>query len=331
MLVAMDENEIKRVDDPHAAELSCNQVQSLVRAMESIDVGVAPVGTARGDGCEQSEVSCADDDGLIKAILAIHESAADLMAQSLSMLMKTSVQFGSVSVKPLPGSAACAARERFSWLSILEPNPLAQSWVLSVPPGLSFVFVDRMLGGDPTAGEAFDRTMTSLERNLMLPVIQAVMDSIQKAWKPIEDILWSANHVSTDAIEPTYGSSSEVILAVSFEVGLCKNSGLIRLDIPLSSLASVRPKLSEGNVVGLTPAEPLARNIASAPVDISVSVAKSTIKTSDLLGLSVGDVIASETSTNAPLEMMIHRVPKFKVQVGSHQGRKAVQIVESIE
>ncbi len=60
-------------------------------------------------------------------------------------------------------------------------------------------------------------------------------------------------------------------------------------------------------------------------------MARSTIRTGDLLDLNVGDIIATEKGVDEPLELTIQNVPKFKIRAGALKGNKAIQIEATLD
>jgi flagellar motor switch protein FliM len=59
---------------------------------------------------------------------------------------------------------------------------------------------------------------------------------------------------------------------------------------------------------------------------VVVELATTRITTSDMLGLRVGDVIASEKDVREPLVVSVQGIPKFVASPGKYKGRKAIQI-----
>ena len=55
-------------------------------------------------------------------------------------------------------------------------------------------------------------------------------------------------------------------------------------------------------------------------------LARSTIKTSELFGLEVGDVISTDKDINHPLEVEIANQVKYLASPGAYKGRKAIKI-----
>jgi flagellar motor switch protein FliM len=131
---------------------------------------------------------------------------------------------------------------------------------------------------------------------------------------------------------------NEVVILVGFEVLLGKNRGMLNLCIPFNTIENYNSKLSRNGWVGYGKGKPtdqtrgkITGSVDAAPVDIVVTLARSKIRTSDLLDLSVGDVITTEKEVQEPLELSIQEVPKFQTRAGAFKGKKAVQIESVIE
>jgi flagellar motor switch protein FliM len=70
----------------------------------------------------------------------------------------------------------------------------------------------------------------------------------------------------------------------------------------------------------------ISNQIAEAPLEVVVELATTRITTSDMLGLRVGDIIASEKDIRESLLVYVQGVPKFVASPGKYKGRKAIQI-----
>jgi flagellar motor switch protein FliM len=70
----------------------------------------------------------------------------------------------------------------------------------------------------------------------------------------------------------------------------------------------------------------VGNRIAEAPVEVVVELATTKITTSDMLGLRVGDIIASEKDIREALMVYVQGKPKFYASPGKYKGRKAIQI-----
>jgi flagellar motor switch protein FliM len=61
-------------------------------------------------------------------------------------------------------------------------------------------------------------------------------------------------------------------------------------------------------------------------VGLTVTLARSTIKTVDLFDLQVGDIISTEKDVRELMDVEIADVVKFQASPGSLKGRKAIKI-----
>jgi flagellar motor switch protein FliM len=217
------------------------------------------------------------------------------------------------------------------WHSVMSPETTVGDWHLEVCPELCCVMVDKMLGGNPEAGATFTRHMTEIELRLMGRVVEQTLETIEEAWRRVSEVHWVARH---NEKRPSGKPMHEAAVQIRFEVALCENSGSIRLSIPRPTIEALQPCLGDlarsihsGDAVK----QRHAHNVASAPIDVVANVAHSTIHSTDLLELNVGDVIATEKRVDEPLELTIHNVPKFIIRAGSLRGNKAVQIENAID
>ena len=113
---------------------------------------------------------------------------------------------------------------------------------------------------------------------------------------------------------------------------------MMNLCIPFNTIESFNTKLSRNGWVGYGKGKPtdatkhkISQNVDRAMIDVVVTLARSRIRTGDLLDLSIGDVITTEQEVTDPLELAVQDVPKFNAKAGAFKGKKAVQIDSFIE
>lgn len=71
----------------------------------------------------------------------------------------------------------------------------------------------------------------------------------------------------------------------------------------------------------------LVRNLTRAPLEVTGLLATTTITMQDLLGLSVGDIIVTETPATKPISVCVERERKFLANLGQFKGNRALKIV----
>jgi flagellar motor switch protein FliM len=160
-----------------------------------------------------------------------------------------------------------------------------------------------------------------------------LLNELKESWENVIDLEFEIERVESNPQLVQIVPPNEVVVLVSLDVSIGKNRGLINLCIPFNTIERFNSKLSNSGWVGYAKSSAneqtrstVARSVDAAPVKIVVTLARSRIKTSDLLQLSVGDIITTEQEVKDPLEIAIQDVPKLVGRPGSLKGRKAIRI-----
>ena len=213
----------------------------------------------------------------------------------------------------------------------LRASCLPKDVVLHIDADLAHAVVNRMLGGTDETSVAEDREFTMMESRLMLRFATELATSLQQAIDP--------ERVSAPCVQQLDASNR-----YDLDLGVGPSCTIIPLRIEWSNQRGVAALLLPQEVVnGLLASDTCeksdsadddaftSKQILDMKLDVSVVVAKSKVKTADLLSLKVGDIITTERSVKDPLDLVVQGVPKFKVTPGAHQGNKAVKIVHAID
>jgi len=269
----------------------------------------------------------------MRAMHSLHEGIARNFGASISNLLRTMIEVKLLSVDQLTYSEFVSSLDNPSCFNVIEVLPLEGHWIMDIAPALSYAVIDRMLGGDPNPSDAIKRPLTEIENRLMGRVVQKFLEELKAAWENIADLSLAIESTESNPQLVQIVPPNEVVILVGFEVLLGRNRGMMNLCIPFNTIEKYNSQLSSNGWVGFGKASPTAgtrsqitRNVDAAPVDVVVTLARSTIRTGDLLGLAIGDVITTEKEISAPLELAIQDVPKFHARAGAFKGKKAVQI-----
>ncbi|MCG8651344.1 MAG: flagellar motor switch protein FliM [Pirellulales bacterium] len=341
--------------------LSQNQVESLLKAMESVEgappkpdapkptpekkkkapaavspaAPAAPAGRVTAYDFKRPERAGKDQ---MRAMHSLHESLARNFGAAVSAMLRTMIEVKLLSVDQLTYSEFVFSLDNPSYFNVLRPQPLEGNWILDIAPSLSYAVIDRMLGGDPNPNDTVRRPLTEIESRLMGRVVQAFLKQLATSWENIVELELEVESVESNPQLVQIVPPNEVVILVGFEVLLGKNRGMMNLCIPFNTIESFNSQLSRNGWVGYGKGKPteesrgkITNNIDRAPVDIVVTLARSTIRTGDLLQLSVGDIITTEKEVKDPLELAVQNVPKFNARAGSFKGKKAVKIESIVE
>ncbi|MFK8115511.1 MAG: flagellar motor switch protein FliM [Rubripirellula sp.] len=338
--------------------LSQNQVESLLKAMEDVDGAAKPQppkfsteksptagASSQGPANTSARVTAYDfkrpervGKDQMRAMHSLHETLARNFGASVSGMLRTMIEVKLLSVDQLTYSEFVFSLDNPSCFNVLKPEPLDGNWILDIAPTLSYAIIDRMLGGDPNPNDAVRRPLTEIETRLIGRVVELFLVQLRSSWENIVDLKLEVESVESNPQLVQIVPPNEVVILVGFEILLGKNRGMLNLCIPFNTIENYNSKLSRNGWVGYGKGKPtnesrgkITTSVDNAPVDVVVTLARSKIRTGDLLDLSIGDIITTEKEVNVPLELAVQDVPKFQASAGAFKGKKAVQIRSVID
>lgn len=269
----------------------------------------------------------------MRAMHSLHESIARNFGAVVSGILRTMIEVKLLSVDQMTYSEFVFSLDNPSCFNILNPLPLEGNWILDIAPALSYALIDRMLGGDAEPGAIIRRPLTEIENRLVGRLVTAFLVQLHDAWRNVIALEIDVDRVESNPQLVQIVPPNEVVILVCFEVTLGKNRGMINLCIPFNTVERFNSQLSNNGWVGYGKTKPteatrktISENVDIAAVDLVVTLARSKIRTADLLDLNVGDVITTEQDVSSALELSVQGVPKFTARPGAFRGKKAVRI-----
>jgi flagellar motor switch protein FliM len=274
----------------------------------------------------------------MRAMHSLHETIARNFGAVVSGMLRTMLEVKLLSVDQMTYSEFVFSLDNPSCFNVLKADPLEGNWILDISPALSYAVIDRMLGGDPEPGTPIRRPLTEIENRLIGRLVSAFLAELRDAWLNIVPLDLAITSVESNPQLVQIVPPNEVVILICFEVTLSRNRGMINLCIPFNTIERFNTQLSNNGWVGYSRSRPtpetratISSNVDTAAVDIIVTLARSKIKTGDLVDLSVGDLITTEKDVALPLELSVQGVPKFHARPGAFRGKKAVRIDGIIE
>jgi flagellar motor switch protein FliM len=190
-------------------------------------------------------------------------------------------------------------------------------------------------GSDPTPPTR--RPLTEIELRLVSRITDLFCKELKHAWENVLDLNLSIDRVESNPQLVQIVPPNEVVVLISFELTLGDARGMVNLCIPFNSIERIATRLSSNSWVSYgkksATAESIQRisgQLSNAVVEVVVELAETHISTADLIGLRVGDIIATEKDVERPLVVSIEGRPKFHAQAGAFKGRKAIQLIGAI-
>jgi len=323
--------------------LSQEEVESLLSAMEAGAAGRAAAINRAGmasSGRMREKVTLYDfrrpervGKEQMRALQSLHEGFSRNFSAALSALLRTIVEVKLTSVDQLTYSEFIFSLENPTCFNLLRAEPLEGNLILDINPSILFPIINRLLGGSKESSAPTRRPLTEIELRLVGRITNLFLAEMKHAWDNVLPLKLSVERVESNPQLVQLVPPNEVVVLISFEITLADTRGMINLCIPYNSIERIGSKLSSNGWVtyGKTGANDdtrleIARALDSSVVELVVTLADTTIRTSDLVGLRVGDIITTEKDVRMPLDVHVQGVTKFHATAGALKGRKAIQV-----
>jgi flagellar motor switch protein FliM len=274
----------------------------------------------------------------MRSLQTMHEAFGRNFGAALSALLRTIVELKLTSVDQLTYSEFVFSLENPTCFNLINAAPLEGQLILDINLSLLFPIIDRLLGGGNDAAPPARRPLTEIELRLVSRITDLFCKEMKHAWENVLDLDLSIDRVESNPQLVQIVPPNEVVVLISFEITLGDARGMMNLCIPFNSIERISNRLSANNWVsyGTKKATPenikrISGQLSDAVVEVVVELAETNISTSDLIGLRVGDIIATEKDVERPLVVSIEGRPKFHAQPGAFKGRKAIQVMGTIE
>jgi flagellar motor switch protein FliM len=324
--------------------LSQAEVESLLSAMDSREADViADAATSRirhRDKISPYDFKRPERVGKeqMRSLQTMHEAFGRNYGASLSALLRTIVELKLTSVDQLTYSEFVFSLENPTCFNLINAAPLEGQLILDINLSLLFPIIDRLLGGGIDPGMPARRPLTEIELRLVARITDLFCKEMKQAWENVLELDLAIDRVESNPQLVQIVPPNEVVVLISFELTIGEARGMMNLCVPFNAIERISTRLSSNSWVsyGKKLATPeniqrISSQLTDAVVEVVVDLAETNISTSDLIGLRVGDIIATEKDVARPLVVSIEGRPKFHAQPGAFKGRKAIQVVGLIQ
>jgi flagellar motor switch protein FliM len=323
--------------------LSQAEVESLLSAMDSRESDViADAATSRirhRDKVSPYDFKRPERVGKeqMRSLQTMHEGFGRNFGAALSALLRSIVELKLSSVDQLTYSEFVFSLENPTCFNLINAAPLEGQLILDINLSLLFPIIDRLLGGGSDSGTVVRRPLTEIELRLVSRITDLFCAEMKHAWENVLELDLTIDRVESNPQLVQIVPPNEVVVLISFELSIGDARGMMNFCIPFNAIERISGRLSSNSWVsyGKKTATPenikrISGQLSDALVEVVVDLADTTISTSDLIGLRVGDIIATEKDVERPLMVSVEGRPKFEAKAGAFKGRKAIQVTGTI-
>ena len=221
-------------------------------------------------------------------------------------------------------------------LNLLHLNPLRGTSLMAFSPGLVFMAVDNLFGGDgrfPTKADG--REFTPTEQRVIHRMLSMAREAYEFAWSSIYKIkteyIRSEIQVKFTSIT---SSPNDVVVTTLFSVEIGSHRGEFNICIPFSTIEPLRELLSnppmdnsrheDSHWRGL-----LASQMRETELELTARFADIGTRLSSVMQMKKGDIIALDKQEF--IEASVGGVPVFTARYGAVNNQYALKVEQMIQ
>jgi len=270
----------------------------------------------------------------IRTLQAMHETFARDFAIAISSMLRGPVESRLISVDQLTYSEFVFSLDNPSCFNVIKTDRLDDHLVLDMHPSVLFPIISRLLGGTIESSKIARRPLTEIELRLATGVTDLFLAELTNAWTNIRDLDLSVARVESNPQLVQIVPPNTPVVLVRFELTMADVRGMINLCIPFHAVKQITTDPIDDRVAPKNLSSLAGEHETSPEPDsfrLDVALSDSTISSTDLLQLNVGDMITTDHLVEQPLNVSIDGVLEYRARAGAYCGRKAIEILGPFE
>lgn len=261
----------------------------------------------------------------------MHDFLARNLASSLGAYLRAYVTASLVSVEQLSFGEFLQYLPTPTCISSISMQPLDGNAVLELNPSLVVPMIDILLGGSGSLSGTDARELTEIEQSIAEGLLRVVLHDLRETWAPVAEIEFKAEAIETQPQLMQILSANEAIVAIGFEITLGEARGMMNFGIPSILVKMMGQRFEQQWSMRRRGASGRERKkihtlIRKVPLTLDVRAPSTSIRLEDLMALQVGDVVSLEAPIAKPANVMVNGIPKFRGEIVSVGGRRAVEM-----
>jgi flagellar motor switch protein FliM len=215
-------------------------------------------------------------------------------------------------------------------LNLVHVKPLRGTALIVMDPGLVFLLVDNLFGGDGRFHTRVEgRDFTQTEQRIILRILDIVFEAYAKSWEPVYPVEFEYIRSEMNTQFANIATPNEVVVASTFTVELGSVSGQIHFCMPYSMIEPIRDALTsslqgEALEVDKRWIRLMTQQIQIAEVELVAALGTAKVSFDDILNMKVGDIIP--LTIPEVIEATVDNVPVMACSYGVLNGQYALKV-----
>jgi flagellar motor switch protein FliM len=269
-----------------------------------------------------------------RALQIVNETFARQFTTILSTTLRSVSQVSVASIDHVSYDEYVRSSPDPSFLAILNVDPLPGAGILQLPLDITMAAIDRLLGGNGEGNQP-SRALTDIESMLMRELLVRVLHELDYAFESLVKVTTGIVQLEFNPQFAQVAAPSDMVVVATFDVRIGSKEAPATLCLPFTALQPVLEQVT-GHALfadrkGTDPQESaraMTAGLAGVPVGVAVRFAPVTLTSSEILNLSVGDVLPLRHPVSTPLSVCAADSTCALAVPGSKGRRLAFMIVD---
>jgi flagellar motor switch protein FliM len=215
-------------------------------------------------------------------------------------------------------------------LNLVHMKPLRGTALMVFDPGLVFLLVDNLFGGDGRFHTRVEgRDFTQTEQRIILRILDIVFEAYTKSWEPVFPVEFEYIRSEMNTQFANIATPNEVVVSSTFTVELGSVSGQIHFCMPYSMIEPIRDALTsslqgEALEVDKRWIRLMTQQIQIAEVELVATLGHGRASFDEILNMKVGDIIP--LSVPEQIQATVDGVPVMDCSYGMLNGQYALKV-----
>ncbi|MBC3909137.1 MULTISPECIES: flagellar motor switch protein FliM [Undibacterium] len=219
-------------------------------------------------------------------------------------------------------------------LNLVHMKPLRGTSLIVLDPGLVFLLVDNLFGGDGRFHTRVEgRDFTQTEQRIIHRILEIIFETYSKSWEPVYPIEFEYIRSEMNTQFANIATPNEVVVSTTFTIELGPVSGEMHLCMPYSTIEPIRDILTsslQGETLEVDKrwVRLMTQQIQIAEVEIVADLGTTRVTLGDILNMKEGDIIP--LSIPEIISAKVDGTPVMECKYGVFNGQYALRVEKLI-
>ena len=268
----------------------------------------------------------------VRAMQIVQETLARGFTTTLASKLRAMCSVSIRDIEQRPYDEYVRELQNPALLTLLSLRPLGGTAMLQLPLRVGYAATELLLGGVGGANQP-RRSMTDLELALVRSILELTMPEIRYAFDPVVSVEPAIIGQESNPQFAQIAAPTDMVIVASFDIRVEAVTDVMTLCIPFSSLQPHLEALSETDRSGGESAEKAAEDrnrvrehITATDITASARFRSAVAKSSDIVGLDVGDILLFNHPVEMPLTLQTGGVATHDVTIGRVNRHLALRV-----